>query len=120
MVQSDMTKLEQRWRPIALMPAFKFAISRAAETSHAQAENMRLAIASPGSVNRFELARLRLIYEETARNVDMCREQLRRWRGESTVPEQLAALDHLDAVVEQWADDTHVVIRALKVLSQEK
>jgi hypothetical protein len=115
-----MTKLEQRWRPIALMPAFKFAISRAAETSHVQAENMRLAMEQPGSVNRFELARLRLIYDETARNVDMCREQLRRWRSECAAPEQVAALDQLDAVVEQWASDTRVVIRAVKTLLQEE
>jgi hypothetical protein len=114
-----MTKLEQRWRPMALMPAFKFAIGRAAETSHAQAENMRLAMEQPESVNRFELARLRLIYDETARNVDMCREQLRRWRGECADPDKLAALDQLDAVVEQWASDTNVVIGAIKVLLQE-
>jgi hypothetical protein len=119
-VQSDMTKPEQRWRPIALMPAFKFAIGSAAETSRVQAENMRLAIQQPGVVNRFELIRLRLIYDETASNVDMCREQLRRWRGECAGPEQAMALDQLDALVEQWAEDTRVVIHAVKVLLQEK
>jgi hypothetical protein len=115
-----MTEPEQRWRPIALMPAFKFAIGSAAESSRVQAENMRLALQQPGAVNRFELSRLRLIYAETARNVDMCREQLQRWRGECTVPEQRVALDQLDALVEQWSGDTNVVVDAIKVLLQEQ
>jgi hypothetical protein len=108
-----MTKPQQRWRPIALMPAFKFAISSAAETSRAQAENMRTAMKQAGQINRFELTRMLLVYEETARNVEMCREQLQRWRREPMTLDQAALLDQLDAMVEQWATDTEVVIDAV-------
>jgi hypothetical protein len=114
-----MAKVEQRWRPIALMPAFKFAIGRAAETSRVQAENMRLALRQPGLIDRFELARMRLIYEETAINIEMCREQLQRWRGECVLPEQAAGLDRLEDLVDRWADDTHAVINAVKALLHE-
>jgi hypothetical protein len=115
-----MTKPEQRWRPIALMPAFKFAITSAAETSRAQAENMHLAMNRPGVINRFELTRMLLVYEETAQNVEMCREQLRRWRGDCRTPEQGTALDQLDAMVAQWAADTEKVIDAVSQFLHRK
>lgn len=114
-----MTKPEQRWRPITLMPAFKYAVSSAAETASEQAENMRLAIERPDLINRVELARMRLVYEDTALYVDMCREQVCRWRGECATPEQTAALDQLDGLVKQWADDTKTVIDAVSSLLHE-
>jgi hypothetical protein len=119
-VQNTMTKPEQRWRPIALMPAFKFAISSAAETSRTQAENMRAAMNRPGVINRFELTRMLLVYEETAVNVEMCREQLRRWRSECLTPEQATSLDQLHAMVEQWATDTEAVIDAVSTFLHRK
>jgi hypothetical protein len=115
-----MPKLEQRWRPMALMPAFKFAISSAAETSRVQAEHMRLAISQPDSIHRFELTRMRLTYEDTAMNIKMCREQVRRWRSEHPTPEQMAALDQLAEVIEQWGRDTKLVIDAVKTLLHEE
>lgn len=111
---------EQRWRPMALMPAFKFAVGSAAQTSRAQAENMRLAMSQPDAIDRFELTRTRLIYEETLLNVAMCREQVQRWRSEQPTTEQLAALDPLEKLIEQWDSDTRAVIAALKTLLHEQ
>jgi hypothetical protein len=111
-----MTKPEQRWRPIALMPAFKYAVSTAAETARIQAENMRLAINQHDLISRVELARMRVVYEDTQLYVQMCEEQLSRWRNESTTTEQIAALDRLDVMVEQWADDTEAVLDAVTAL----
>lgn len=111
-----MTEPEQRWRPIRLMPAFKFAISRAAETSCVQAENMRLALDRPELINHIELARLRLVYQDTARYAQMCREQLSRWRGECVSPEQHALLDQLEQLVEQWIADTRAILDAADAL----
>lgn len=115
-----MTKPEQRWRPIALMPAFKFAIGSAAEASRVQAENMRAAMEQTAAINRFELTRMLLVYEETAQNVELCREQLRRWRSESMTAEQAAGLDQLDLLVEQWASDTEAVIDAVGTFLHRK
>ena len=112
----DMTKPEQRWRPIGIMPAFKFAISNAAESSRAQAQNMRVALKQPGLINRIELARLRLVYQDTAVYADMCREQLSRWRDECTTQDQAVALDRLDEIVDQWIGDTRMVIDAVNML----
>ena len=114
-----MTKPEQRWRPITYLPAFKFAVGSAAETAHEQAENMRLAVHRSGVINRIELARMRLVYEDTARYAEMCGEQLRRWRAECTTSEQAKLLDQLEVLVVQWAADTRVVIDAVKTLLDE-
>jgi hypothetical protein len=111
-----MTKPEQRWRPIELMPAFKYAVSSAAETARAQAENMRLAINQHDLISRVELARMRIVYEDTALYIDMCGEQVRRWRDESAASEQVTTLDQLDAIVRQWADDTQIVLDAVNAL----
>jgi hypothetical protein len=111
-----MTKPEQRWRPIELMPAFKYAVSSAAETTHVQAENMRLAINQHDLIGRVELARMRIVYEDTALYIEMCGEQVRRWRDESATSEQVATLEQLDAVVKQWADDTQAVLDAVNAL----
>jgi hypothetical protein len=111
-----MTKPEQRWRPIGIMPAFKFAISNAAESSRAQAQNMRVALKQPGLINRIELARLRLVYQDTAVYADMCREQLSRWRDECTTQDQAVALDRMDEIVDQWIGDTRMVIDAVNML----
>lgn len=119
-VHNDMTKPEQRWRPITLMPAFKYAISGAAEASRVQAENMRAAMEQAAAINRFELTRMLLVFEETAQHVEMCREQLRRWRSEHMTPEQTAALDQLDAMVAQWASDTETVIDAVSTFLHRK
>jgi hypothetical protein len=115
-----MTKPPQRWRPIALMPAFKFAIGSAAEAAHTQAENMRVAVDRPDLVDRVELARMRLVYEDTALQVEMCREQLKRWCGECTTREQGIALDKLSAIVKQWSDDTELVLAAVKWLLRDE
>ncbi|GGA01270.1 hypothetical protein [Dyella caseinilytica] len=114
-----MTKPEQRWRPITYMPAFKFAVSSAAETAHEQAEHMRLAIHQPGLINRVELARMRLVYQDTALYADMCCEQLRRWRVECTTSEEAKLLDQLDVLTQQWVEDTNAVIDAVKTLLDE-
>ncbi|WP_284343699.1 hypothetical protein [Dyella mobilis] len=111
-----MTNPEQRWRPISLLPAFRFAVGRAAKTAAEQAGNMRLAIAQPDAVDRFELARMQLVYQDTALNVAMCREQLQRWREEDVASDQQVALDLLDEIVQQWADDTQTVLDAIKTL----
>jgi hypothetical protein len=111
-----MTKPEQRWRPIALMPAFKYAVGTAADAARVQAENMRLAIDQHNVIDRVELARMRVVYEDTQLYIQMCEEQLSRWRDESTTSEQIAALDRLDAIVEQWADDTETVLDAVTAL----
>jgi hypothetical protein len=116
----DMTKPEQRWRPITYMPAFKFAVSSAAETAREQAEHMRLAVRQPGMINRIELARMRLVYEDTALYAQMCVEQLRRWRTECTTPEQTGMLDQLDDRVRQWSNDTKAIIDAVKQLLNER
>lgn len=115
----DMSKQEQRWRPMSLLPAFKFAIGSAAETSRVQAENMRLAISQSSSINRFELTRMRLTFEDTILNVEMCREQVQRWRGEHPTSEQMAALDQLENTIEQWDHDTKIVISAVMTLLHE-
>jgi hypothetical protein len=101
------------------MPAFRFAVSRAAESASVQAKNMRLAIGQPGLINRFELTRMRLVYEETELSVEMCREQVQRWRGECATAEQLASLERLERIVKQWSDDTNAVIAAVKTLLHE-
>jgi hypothetical protein len=111
-----MTKPEQRWRPIALMPAFKYAVSTAAETARVQAENMRLAIDQHDLIDRVELARMRVVYEDTQLYIQMCEEQLSRWRSESMTSEEVAALDRLDAIVEQWVDDTESVLDAVNAM----
>jgi hypothetical protein len=115
-----MAKTSQRWRPIALMPAFKFAIGSAAEAAHTQAENMRAAVDHPDLVDRVELARMRLVYEDTAQQVAMCREQLKRWCGECATREQGIALDKLSAMVKQWSDDTQLVLAAVDWLLREE
>ncbi|HTV85427.1 MAG TPA: hypothetical protein VME63_08475 [Dyella sp.] len=102
------------------MPAFKFAIGSAAEAAHTQAENMRAAIDRPDLVDRVELARMRLVYEDTALHVDMCREQLKRWCGECTTREQSVALDRLAGMVKQWSDDTQQVLDAVNWLLREE
>jgi hypothetical protein len=101
------------------MPAFRFAIGRAAESASVQAKNMRRAIAQPGLIDRFELTRMRLVYEETELSVQMCCEQVLRWRDECSTPEQVAELDRLELIVAQWLDDTGTVIAAIKTLLQE-
>jgi hypothetical protein len=111
-----MTKPEQRWRPIALMPAFKYAVSSAAESARVQADNMRLAIHQHDPISRVELARMRVVYEDTQLYIQMCEEQVSRWRSESTTSAQTATLDRLDALVEQWAEDTEVVLDAVTAL----
>jgi hypothetical protein len=111
-----MPKLEQRWRPIELMPAFKYAVSSAAKEAHDQAHNMRLAIDERDLIDRVELARMRIVYQDTALYIDMCREQLHRWRNESTTPPQVASLDRLDAIVQQWSEDVAVVLDAVNAL----
>lgn len=108
-----MTKPVQRWRPIEMMPAFKYAVRSAAEAAHIQAENMRLAIHQRGLIHRVELARMRVVYEDNALYTWMCREQLQRWRSECVTTEQLAALDPLDAIVIEWANDTEAVLEAV-------
>lgn len=115
-----MSKQEQRWRPVALMPAFKFAIGSAAEASRVQLENMRLAISEPGLIHRFELTRMRLTYEETALNAAMCREQVRRWRNEDLTAQQAEALDQLEEAIEQWERDTTAVIDAVRMLLHDE
>jgi hypothetical protein len=111
-----MTNPEQRWRPIALMPAFKYAVSSAAETAHAQAENMRRALGQQDVINRIELARMRVVYEDTALYVRMCQEQLQRWREESSSADQKAMLDRLDVIVDKWAHDIKAILDAVNVL----
>jgi hypothetical protein len=118
-MQNDMTTREQRWRPFSLMPAFKFAVGRAAEGASVQAKNMRLAIHQPGLVNRFDLVRMRIVYEEAVLNATMCREQVKRWRVECTTLEQHRALDRLAVTVNQWSDDSEAVIAAIKTLLHE-
>lgn len=102
------------------MPAFKFAIGSAAEAAHTQAENMRVAVDRPDLVDRVELARMRLVYEDTALQVEMCREQLKRWCGECTTREQGIALDKLSGIVKQWSDDTELVLAAVKWLLRDE
>jgi hypothetical protein len=114
-----MTKPDQRWRPINLLPAFKYAVSSAAQSAREQARNMREAVSQPGLINRIELARMQLVYQDTALYVEMCGEQLRRWRGECTTSDQAAQIDLLDEVVRQWADDTQTVIDAIKALMHD-
>ncbi|GLQ50960.1 hypothetical protein ACFFJT_07135 [Dyella flava] len=118
-MQKKVTNPEQRWRPLSLMPAFKFAVGRAAEGARVQAKSMRVAIKHPGLVNRFDLVRMRLVYEETALNAAMCREQVKRWRGECVTREQMMALDRLEGIVDQWSDDTDEVLEAIKALLHE-
>jgi len=115
-----MTKPEQRWRPIEMMPAFKYAVRNAAETTHVQAENMRLAINQYRLINRVELARMRVVYEDTALYTEMCWEQLQRWRSECATTEQSAALDELDAIVIEWANDTEGVLEAVDALLRQE
>jgi Tfp pilus assembly protein FimT len=111
-----MTKPVQRWRPIELMPAFKYAVGSAAEATREQAENMRLAIRQHDLISRVELARMHVVYEDTALYVQMCREQLRQWHDESTTPEQATMLERLDAIVKQWDDDTRTIVDAVNAL----
>ncbi|WP_158543227.1 hypothetical protein [Dyella psychrodurans] len=80
---------------------------------------MRLAIDQPDLIDRMELTRMRLVYEDTAQQVDMCREQLKRWCGECTTPEQVKALERLAGIVKQWADDTRLVRDAIDTLLHE-
>jgi hypothetical protein len=119
-VQNDMTKPGQRWRPISLMPAFKYAIGSAAETARTQAENMCVAMERPDLVDRVELARMRMVYEDTASQVQMCRKQLQRWCGECATPEQVAALGKLADLVKRWDDDTKLVLDAVNSLLREE
>jgi hypothetical protein len=116
----DMTKPEQRWRPISYMPAFKFAVSRAATSAHEQAAQMRMAMQQPGSIDRIELARMRLVYEDTALYAQMCSEQVQRWRKECTTPDQAELLDRLDDVVRQWSEDTSAVLYAVRKLLSDR
>jgi hypothetical protein len=111
-----MTKPEQRWRAITYMPAFKYAVSSAAKSAREQAEHMRIAIHQPGLIDRIELARMRLVYEDSSLYAQMCGEQLQRWRPECKTPEQMRLLDQLDDLVKQWFDDTKAVMDAVQRL----
>jgi hypothetical protein len=115
-----MTKPEQRWRSITYMPAFKFAVGSAAKSAKEQAQHMRMAIHQHGLIDRIELARMRLVYEDSARYAQMCGEQLQRWRPECTTPAQTQLLDQLDDLIKQWLDDTKAVIDAVQRLLNEE
>lgn len=80
---------------------------------------MRLAISRRTPIHRFELTRMRLVYEEVELSVQMCCEQLLRWRDECSTAEQEAELDRLEVIVAQWLDDTGTVIAAIKMLLEE-
>lgn len=105
-----------RFFPISYLSVMDDAITGSAESVQKQARNMERLRDNFGLIGHAELMRMQRVYGENTEYVELYREQLRRWRSEATTTDQIATIDRLDGVVDQWSQDVLDVLRSVNAL----